>query len=100
MLQILLEANVEGLIGAGRHRAQRRPAQLSRWLARPHLETPLETLSLRIPKLRQGSYFPPFLEPRKTGSRNSTLAYLPDAHLSLTAEFPSRPRTLASFLSR
>jgi putative transposase len=23
-------------------------------------------LSLRIPKLRQGSYFPPFLEPRKT----------------------------------
>ena len=30
------------------------------------LETRLGTLSLRIPKLRQGSYFPPFLEPRKT----------------------------------
>jgi putative transposase len=26
-------------------------------------------LQLRIPKLRQGSYFPPFLEPRKTGEK-------------------------------
>ena len=25
--------------------------------------------SMRIPKLRQGSYFPPFLEPRKTSER-------------------------------
>jgi hypothetical protein len=24
---------------------------------------------LRIPKLRQGSYFPPFLEPRKTAKK-------------------------------
>ena len=30
------------------------------------LDTRLGPLSLRIPKLRQGSYFPPFLEPRKT----------------------------------
>ena len=29
-------------------------------------DTRLGTLQLRIPKLRQGSYFPPFLEPRKT----------------------------------
>ena len=33
------------------------------------LETRLGTLSLRIPKLRQGSYFPPFLEPRKTAEK-------------------------------
>src|SRR5262249_46479536 len=26
-------------------------------------------LRLRIPKLRQGSYFPPFLEPRKTAEK-------------------------------
>ena len=30
------------------------------------LDTRLGSLQLRIPKLRQGSYFPPFLEPRKT----------------------------------
>jgi transposase-like protein len=29
------------------------------------LDTRLGTLALRVPKLRQGSYFPPFLEPRK-----------------------------------
>src|SRR5690242_16790061 len=30
------------------------------------LDTRLGTLQLRIPKLRQGSYFPPFLEARKS----------------------------------
>src|ERR671921_1556697 len=32
-------------------------------------DTRLGPLSLRIPKLRQGSYFPPFLEPRKTAEK-------------------------------
>jgi putative transposase len=27
------------------------------------------SLQLRTPKLRQGSYFPPFLEPRKTSEK-------------------------------
>lgn len=31
-----------------------------------NFDTRLGSLSLRIPKLRQGSYFPPFLEPRKS----------------------------------
>src|SRR5271163_4436220 len=30
---------------------------------------PGSSLQLRIPKLRQGSYFPPFLEPRKTAEK-------------------------------
>ena len=34
-----------------------------------NLETRLGTLDLKIPKLRQGSYFPAFLEPRKTAKR-------------------------------
>ena len=34
-----------------------------------NLDTRLGPLSLRIPKLRQGSYFPPFLEPRKTAEK-------------------------------
>src|SRR5262245_66203463 len=33
------------------------------------LDTRLGPLSLRIPKLRQGSYFRPFLKPRKTAEK-------------------------------
>ena len=33
------------------------------------LDTRLGTLQLRIPKLRQGSYFPPFLDARKTSEK-------------------------------
>lgn len=33
------------------------------------LDTRLGTLNLHIPKLRQGSYFPPFLESRKTSEK-------------------------------
>ena len=32
-------------------------------------DTRLGALSPRLPKLRQGSYFPPFVEPRKTAGR-------------------------------
>jgi hypothetical protein len=34
-------------------------------LSRPRLETRAGTVELRIPKLRKGSYFPGFLEPRR-----------------------------------
>jgi hypothetical protein len=40
------------------------------WLYRERsLDMRLGSLQLRIPKLRQGSYFPPFLEPRKTAEK-------------------------------
>ena len=42
------------------------------------LDTRLGPLSLRIPKLRQGSYFPPFLEPRKT-SEKALVMMIPEA---------------------
>ncbi len=66
VLQILMEADVEGLVGAGRH--ERSPDRLN-WrngYRERTLDTRLGSLSLKIPKLRQGSYFPPFLEARKT----------------------------------
>src|ERR687893_2594021 len=69
VLQILMEADVEGLIGAGRH--ERSPERLN-WrngYRDRTLDTRLGPLQLRIPKLRQGSYFPPFLEPRKTSEK-------------------------------
>jgi putative transposase len=69
VLQLLMEADVEGLIGAGRH--ERSPERLN-WRNGHRdrvLDTRLGTLQLRIPKLRQGAYFPPFLEPRRVSEK-------------------------------
>jgi len=66
VLQILMEADVEGMIGAGRYE---RSGDRSTWrngYRDRTLDTRLGQLTLRIPKLRTGSYFPPFLEARKT----------------------------------
>jgi transposase-like protein len=66
VLQLLMEADVEGLIGAGRYE---RAADRLNWrngYRDRTLDTRLGSLNLKIPKLRAGSYFPPFLEARKT----------------------------------
>jgi transposase-like protein len=69
VLQLLMEADAEGLIGAGRH--ERSPERLNyrNGYRDRTLDTRLGSLQLRIPKLRQGSYFPAFLEPRKVSER-------------------------------
>ena len=69
VLQILMEADVEGMIGAGRYE---RSGERSTWrngYRDRTLDTRLGQLNLRIPKLRTGSYFPPFLEARKTSEK-------------------------------
>ena len=66
VLQILMEADVEGLIGASRHERSAERLNYRNGYRERSLDTRLGSLQLRIPKLRQGSYFPPFLEPRKT----------------------------------
>ena len=69
VLQRLMEFEAEGLIGAGRwERSDARTTQRNGYRDRA-LDTRLGTLELRIPKLRHGSYFPAFLEPRKTAER-------------------------------
>jgi len=69
VVQLLMETDVDGLIGAGRHeRTGERTTYRNGYRDRT-LETRLGALQLRIPKLRQGSYFPPFLEPRKTSEK-------------------------------
>ena len=66
VLQIIMDADFEALIGAGRHeRSDGRLTYRNGYRDRT-LETRLGALNLRIPKLRQGSYFPGFLEPRRT----------------------------------
>ena len=69
VLQLLMEADVEGLIGAGRYERTGERLNHRNGYRDRTLDTRLGALQLRVPKLRQGSYFPPFLEPRKTSER-------------------------------
>src|SRR6187549_1393264 len=69
VLQMLMEVDVEGLIGAGRHERTGERLNYRNGYRERSLDTRLGSLQLRIPKLRQGSYFPPFLEPRKTAEK-------------------------------
>ncbi len=70
VVQLLMEADVEGLIGAGRHERSGERTTYRNGFRDRALDTRLGTLQLRIPKLRSGpAYFPPFLEPRKTSER-------------------------------
>ena len=65
VLQLIMEADVDGLIGAGRHERSGERATWRNGHRDRTLDTRLGTLNLKIPKLRAGSYFPAFLEPRK-----------------------------------
>ncbi len=69
VLQLLMESDVEGLIGAGRHERSVERLNYRNGYRDRALDTRLGSLQLRIPKLRQGSYFPPFLEPRKVSEK-------------------------------
>ena len=69
VVQLLMETDVEGLIGAGRHERTGERTTYRNGYRDRSLDTRLGSLQLRIPKLRQGSYFPPFLEPRKTSEK-------------------------------
>ena len=78
VLQLLMETDVEGVIGAGRYE---RSGERSTWrngYRDRTLDTRLGALQLRIPKLRQGSYFPPFLEARKS-SEKALIAVIQEA---------------------
>ncbi len=69
VLQILMEADVEGLIGASRHERSAERLNYRNGYRDRTFETRLGAFSLRLPKLRQGSYFPPFLGPRRTAEK-------------------------------
>ena len=70
VVHLLMEADVDGLVGAGRHERNAERQTCRNGFRERALDTRLGTLQLRIPKLRTGpAYFPPFLEPRKTSER-------------------------------
>jgi putative transposase len=67
--QRLMELEVEGLTGAPYgEKSQERLVQRNGFRDRIW-ETRAGTVELRIPKLRKGSYFPGFLEPRRLAEK-------------------------------
>ena len=81
VLQLLMETDIEGLIGAGRYERNGERTTWRNGFRERSLDTRLGSLQLRIPKLRQGSYFPPFLEPRKL-SEKALVAVIQEAWIS------------------
>ena len=76
----LMDLEVEGLVGAGH--GERSPDRINQrngyrdriW------ETRAGTVELKIPKLRKGSYFPGFLEPRRMAEKALT-AVIQEAYI-------------------
>jgi putative transposase len=69
MTQLLMEAEVSQRIGAERYeRSETRQAHRNGYRGR-FWETRVGDIPLRIPKLRRGSYFPSFLEPRRRAEK-------------------------------
>jgi putative transposase len=76
----LMELEVQGLAGAGYgERSAQRLAQRNGYRERDW-ETRAGTVELRIPKLRRGSYFPGFLEPRRMAEKALT-AVIQEAYI-------------------
>lgn len=72
LLQELMEQEVNGRCGAERYaRTEERSNQRNGHRDRP-LETRLGRVDLKVPKLREGSYFPGFLEPRRMSEKALT----------------------------
>ena len=79
-LQRLMELEAEQIVGAGHHeRSEERTTHRNGYRDR-RLETRLGTMSLKIPKLRSGTYFPSFLEPRKM-SEHALVAVVQEAYV-------------------
>src|SRR5215211_5429736 len=91
VLQILMQADVEGVIGAGRYERSGERTTWRNGYRERTLDTRLGQLNLKIPKLRTGTYFPAFLEARKTSG-------MPPSHLAPAAK-PLSGRSL-SFAER
>src|SRR6266581_4112045 len=76
----LMELEVEGLTGAGH--GERSPERFNyrNGYRERDWETRAGTVELRIPKLRKGSYFPAFLEPRRMAEKALT-AVIQEAYI-------------------
>ena len=79
-LQRLMEMDVEALCKAAYGERSEERANSRNGYRERALETRAGTVELKIPKLRSGSYFPEFLEPRRTAEKALT-AVIQEAYI-------------------
>jgi len=80
LIQAVIEAEVAQRIGAERYeRSPERVTQRNGYRERPY-QTRVGELTLQVPKLREGSYFPSFLEPRRKAEK-ALLAVVQSAYV-------------------
>ena len=72
MAQRLMELDVEGRCGAGYDEKTPERINSRNGYRERTWDTRAGSVELKIPKLRQGSYFPEFLEPRRTAEKALT----------------------------
>ena len=90
--QRLMELEIEGLTGAAHgERDPNRINQRNGYRDRAW-ETRAGTVELRIPKLRKGSYYPGFLEPRRMAEKALTAVIQEASHRPGRSTSWSRPR--------
>ena len=80
MAQRLMELDVEGRCGAAYDESSAERANSRNGYRERIWETRAGASSSKIPKLRQGSYFPEFLEPRRTAEKALT-AVIQEAYI-------------------
>jgi transposase-like protein len=88
-IQELMEAEVSAQVGAGRYeRSPERATQRNGYRVRPW-DTRVGTLELQIPKLRTGSYFPSWLEPRRRAEQ-ALVAVIAEAYVQAAKYWNAR----------
>lgn len=69
VMRLLMDAEVQALIGAERYQRTEERTTYRNGYRERNWQTRVGDVALQIPKLRDGSYFPSFLEPRKRAER-------------------------------
>jgi putative transposase len=72
MAQRLMDLDVEGRCGAGYDETSAERINSRNGYRERTWDTRAGSVELRIPRPRQGSYFPEFLEPRRTAGKTHT----------------------------
>ena len=76
----LMEEEVRALVGAGRYERTEERTTYRNGVRHRQWDTRVGTLDLAIPKLRSGSYFPGWLEPRRR-SEQALVTVVAEAYL-------------------
>ena len=95
MAQRLMEIDAEGRCGAGYDEKSAERTNSRNGYRERTWDTRAGSVELKIPKLRQGSYFPEFLEPRRTAEKALTaVIQMPTSRASRPARWTSWSRRL------